>query len=210
MIHRQLLCSILKWLGKIFDRHSSNLTCKCTFNNVFLIYLFTGVTEDTGDNDQGTDVDKGDTNRAFKMDVESPSSEELEHLGSQTGSETDSDSDLNSQSYTIQKGDATQRFKNERRAESASPTSRTNDPTSDTRKSNENTNNNENKEPVEKKPRKDKKVSELSTPEKRLSGDASKFMDLNLSGSRPGSAASSAKSGTSGREKGNNSFCFKY
>ena len=157
------------------------------------------MTEDPGDTDQGTDVDKVDSGNAFKMDVESPSSEELEHLGGdQTGSETESENDLNSQSYTIQKGDATQRFKKEQREESASPTNPRHNI-----KSNENSDNNENKEPVEKKPRRDKKVSELSTPEKRLSGDATKFMDLNLSGSRPGSAASSAKSG-SGREKGNN------
>ena len=141
------------------------------------------------------------------MDVESPSSEELEHLGSQTDETDDSDSDLNSQSYTIQKGDATQRFKDENRAESASPITEATatDPISDAGKSLENSDNIENKEPVEKKPRKGKKVSELSTPEKRLSSDASKFMDVNLSGSRPGSAASSAKSG-SGREKGNRSW----
>lgn len=143
-------------------------------------------------------MDKVDSSNVFKMDVESPSSEELEHLDNQTGSETESEIDLNTQSYTIQKGDATERFKDEQRAESASPTNPVRSPQRDKGKSVEN---NENKEPAEKKPRRDKKVSELSTPEKRLSSDAAKFVDLNLSGSRPGSAASSAKSG-SGRERG--------
>lgn len=161
-----------------------------------------GVIEDTGDSDQGTDVDKTDSANMFKMDIESPSSEELEHLDNQTSSDTESETDLNSHSYTIQKGDATQRFKKEERTETASPSNPLRGPTSEKDK-NDNAINDENKEPLEKKPRKDK-IRELSTPEKRLSGDASRFMDLNLSGSRPGSAASSAKSG-SGREKGEES-----
>lgn len=163
-----------------------------------------GVTEESGETDQGTDVDKTDVGDAFKMDIESPSSEELERLANQTGSDTDSESDLNSQSYTIQKGDGTQRFQTEKREESASPVNPARVPASYSPKLEEKSENNENKEPVEKKPRRDKKVSELSTPEKRLSGDAAKFMDLSLPGSRPGSAASSAKSG-SGREKGDDS-----
>ena len=187
-----------------YKKHSihGNVKLNMPFKFLTIFCIFSGVTEDTGDTDQGTDVDKVHINNGFKMDVESPSSEELEHLGSQTDETDDSDSDLNSQSYTIQKGDATQRFKDENRAKSASPITEATDPTSDAGKSHESSDNIENKEPVEKKPRKDKKVSELSTPEKRLSSDASKFMDVNLSGSRPGSAASSAKSG-SGREKGN-------
>ena len=134
------------------------------------------------------------------MDIESPSSEELEQLGNNTSSDTESETDLNSHSYTIQKGDATQRFKTAERADSTSPSNLSGSPTPE-RDKNDNAVNDENKEPLEKKPRKDR-IKELSTPEKRLSGDASRFMDLNLSGSRPGSAASSAKSG-SGREKGN-------
>ena len=140
------------------------------------------------------------------MDIESPSSEELEHLDNQTSSDTELETDLNSHSYTIQRGDATQRFKSEERSDTASPSNPIGGPTSE-KDQNDNAVNDENKEPLEKKPRKDK-IAELSMPEKRLSGDASRFMDLNLSGSRPGSAASSAKSG-SGREKGKRHMCLE-